>query len=309
MRSIQGRLICYRHTSMFGFDAVRRRCIIAGMKSGIRWGFIKSLLSILALCSSLNATAATVGVGFFSLSPNPVSINVGDSVVWTDADEDFAPYVISGPWGSFSTWDPAPGVRFNSPGTYQYTAQSLFGGSWNGSVIVSVGVPNSPPVVTITNPTNNSVFIAPAAFAFEVAASDPDPDDLWDVEFWVNDEMVDDVYDPPYATTVTNLAAGTYTLMAIAWDFSFETTTNSITITVLNPSAITLTVSALAAGNFEFNATGLIAGKTNVLQTATNLESPLNWVSVSTNVADSSTASYTNKFATGQHFFRIVQLP
>lgn len=277
------------------------------MKSGIRWGIIKSLLCLLVLFWSLNAMAATVGVGFFSLSPNPVSINAGDGVFWTDADEDFAPYAISGPWGTFAT---PGGIQFNTPGTYQYTAQSAFGGgSWNGTVIVSPGVPNSPPVVTITNPANNSVFIAPATFAFEVNASDPNPNDLWDVEFWVGDEMVDDVYDPPYATTVTNLAAGTYTLMAIAWDFSFETTTNSITITVVNPSAIALTVSALAAGNFEFNATGLSAGKTNVLQTSTNLASPLNWVSVSTNVADSSTASFTNRGAAGQHFFRVLQLP
>ena len=279
------------------------------MKSGIHRGFIKSFLSLQVLFWSLGAMAVNVGVSFFGLSPNPVNITAGETVWWVDADEDFAPYAISGPWGSFTTWDPNPGVRFNTPGTYNYTAQSAYGGSWGGTVIVSAGTPNSPPVVTIINPTNNSVFIAPAAFAFTVEASDPDPNDLWDVEFWVNDEMVDDVYEPPYATTVTNLAAGTYSLMAIAWDFSFETTTNSITITVVNPSAINLAVSAVAAGNFAFNATGLIVGKTNVLQTSTHLASPMNWVSVSTNVAASTTASFTNKVAAGQHFFRLLQLP
>lgn len=279
------------------------------MKSGIRWGILKSLLSLLVLSWSLTATAATafVGVSFLNLSPRTVNIKAGDAVFWTDEEEDLGPYAISGPWGTFI----APGgVQFPAQGTFQYTASSVFGGGpVPGTVIVSAGTPNSPPVVTITNPANNAVFSAPATFAFEVAASDPDPDDLWDVEFWVNDEMVDDVYDPPYATTVTNLAAGTYTLMAIAWDFSFETTTNSITITVIDSSAITLTVSALAAGSFEFNATGLTAGKTNVLQTSTNLASPLNWVSVSTNVADSSAASFTRPIAPGQHFFRVLQLP
>lgn len=281
------------------------------MKSGISWGFFRPLLHLLVLFWSLTATAATtvnVGVRLFNLSPNPVNIKAGDSVYWTgDEDPDF-PYMISSPsWGNVFT---PGGVTFPVQGTYNYTASwTLGGGSWNGTVIVSPGVPNSPPVVTITTPTNNSVFTAPAAFAFEVDASDPNPNDLWDVEFWVGDEMVDDVYDPPYATTVTNLAAGTYTLRAVAWDFSFATTTNSISITVVDSGGIALAVSTLATGNFEFNATGLTAGKTNVLQTSTNLASPLNWVSVSTNVADSSTASFTNAVAAGQHFFRILQLP
>jgi hypothetical protein len=186
------------------------------------------------------------------------------------------------------------------------------GGDWPGTVIVSQGVPNSPPTVTITNPTNNAVFAAPASFAFTAEASDPDPNDVWDVEFWVNDVMVDDVYDPPYTTTVTDLPVGTYTLMAIVWDFSFETATNSITITVTDSTPVTpiaLTVAASAGGNFEFSAAGFIAGKTNMLQTSTNLASPLNWVSIATNVAASSTASFTNKVAAGQHFFRVLQLP
>jgi hypothetical protein len=248
-------------------------------------------------------------VSYFELTPNPVFIETGEVVFWTDEEEDLGPYVISGPWEPFV----APGgILFNAPGTYNYTASSFFGGSWNGSVVVSPGTPNSPPVVVITNPTNKAVFAAPASFAFTAEASDPDPNDVWDVEFWVNDVMVDDVYNPPYITTVTDLPVGTYTLMAIVWDFSFETATNSITITVSDSTPVTpiaLSATALSGGNFAFNATGLVVGKTNVLQTSTNLISPLHWVSIATNVAASGMASYTNKITPGQHFFRIVQLP
>jgi hypothetical protein len=282
------------------------------MKNGISCGFIKSLLSVLTLCWSLNATAATafVDVSYLNLSPNPVNIEAGDAVYWTgDEDPDF-PYIISGPWGNVIT---PGGVTFPVQGTYNYTASwTLGGGSFNGTVIVSPGVPNQLPVVTITNPTNNAVFAAPASFAFTAEASDPDPNDVWDVEFWVNDEMVDDVYNPPYATTVTDLPVGTYTLMAIVWDFSFETATNSITITVTDSTPITpvaLTATALIGDDFAFNATGLVAGKTNVLQTSTNLASPQNWVSLSTNVASSTLSLFTNKVAAGQHFFRVLQLP
>jgi len=269
--------------------------------------FFKLLVLTLVLFKTLNVTAAVVQVRFLELSPATVFITTGEVVYWEDDEEDLGPYLISGPWGNFF----APGgVQFPAPGTFNYTVSSVFGGGgWPGSVIVSAGVPNEPPVVTITNPPNNAVFIAPATFAFAVDASDPNPGDLWDVEFWVNDEMVDDVYDPPYATTVTDLPAGTYTLMAIAWDFSYVTATNTISITVVDPGAINLTVSGVTAGNFEFNATGLTVGKTNVLQTSTNLAAPLPWLSISTNVAASSTASFTNAIATGSHFFRLLQLP
>jgi hypothetical protein len=276
------------------------------MQKEIARGTLALLVTALVLFKALTATAATVRVGFFELSPNPVYITAGDAVYWEEDDEDFGPYIISVPSGDYVI---PVGFQFPAPGTYTYSVSSVFGGSWNGSVVVSPGVPNEPPSVTITNPVNNAVFTAPATFAFAVEASDPNPDDLWDVEFWVNDEMVDDVYLPPYGTTVTDLPAGTYTLTAIAWDFSYVTATNSITITVVDSSAIALTVSGVVAGNFEFNATGLTVGKSHVLQTSTNLASPANWVSVATNLAASGTASFTNAVATGPHFFRLLQLP
>ena len=288
---------------MFGFDVRQRRRKLANMKSGIGPGIVRSMICPLVLSWALKATAATVGVGLFSLSPNPVNIKVGEVVFWEEADPDFAPYTISGPWGSFVV---PGGIQFNAQGNVNYTAQSIFGGSWGGTVHVG---PNALPTVTITSPTNNAMFTAPASFAFEADAYDADPGDVWDVEFWIGNAMVDDVYSAPYATTVTNLAAGTYTLKAIVWDYSSAKATNSITIRVVNSGPITLAGSALAAGKFVFNASGLTPGKTNVLQSSTNPASPLSWGPVSTNVAGNSTASFTNTVAAGAHFFRILQLP
>jgi len=248
--------------------------------------------------------AATVGVSYFDLSPNPVEIKTGEAVHWTETDPDFGPYIISGPWGNLAT--PA-GIQFNSAGTYSYSASSAFGGgSWGGTVIVR---PNSPPVVTITSPTNHSVFTAPATIAFEADAFDANPDDLWDVEFWVGGQMTDDVYSAPYVTTITNLAAGNYVLKAVAWDYSYAKATNTITITVVNSGPISLQVDGLTEGNFRFNASGLTAGKALVLQSTANVASPSSWVSLSTNVVGSSNASFTNTVFAGQHFFRVLQLP
>jgi hypothetical protein len=110
---------------------------------------------------------------------------------------------------------------------------------------------------------------------------------------------------------VNNLGPGTYVLKAIAVDYGESSATNSITITVVPPGGgpITLSAPARIGGNFQFLATGVTAGKSVVLQTATSLAGPINWMTVITNVAGSSSISLTNPITTGAHFFRVVQLP
>jgi hypothetical protein len=260
---------------------------------------LAGLLIFIATAFSLSATAATVVVGYYSLSPDPVSIKTGDVVYWVDGD-DLGPYVITVGTLIFGTPD---GVQFNAPGTYHYSADSVYGGGpWSGSVVVT---DDAPPTVSITSPTNNSVFMAPAGFAFEADASDPDVNDLSDVEFYVGDTIVDDVYSAPYSTTITNLPAGTYTLTAIAWDYSYETATNSVTITVVNSGPIQLTSPGVVGGNFVFQASGLVAGKTNVLESSSDL---VTWLPLQTNVPDATSLSFTNAPASRCQFFRLRQM-
>ena len=141
---------------------------------------------------------------------------------------------------------------------------------------------------------------------FAADASDSDSDGLSDVEFYVGTNLVDDIFSSPFTTTVTNLAAGTYTLTVIAYDNGGATATNSITIYVQN---ILLSSARMLAGKFLFNASGLTIGKTNVLQTSTNLASAGNWMSIATNVATTNSISFTNSAPIGRYFFRLVQLP
>ena len=163
--------------------------------------------------------------------------------------------------------------------------------------------------VAITNPTNNAVLAAPATFTFAADASDLDADGLSDVEFYIGPNLVDDVFSSPFETPVTDLAAGGYTLTVIAYDNVGATATNSITITVQNSGPITLTALKLAAGRFSFNASGLTAGKTNIVQVSTNLAFSAGWVSIATNVATGSSASFTNAVSGGRGFFRLLQQP
>jgi hypothetical protein len=54
----------------------------------------------------------------------------------------------------------------------------------------------------------------------------------------------------------------------------------------------------------------LTTGRTNVVQTTTNIASASpGWTPVSTNIASASSATFTNTISAGPHFFRLVQLP
>lgn len=168
---------------------------------------------------------ALVYVTLFSLRPDPVTISVGQAVYWTDGDGG-GPYGIYGVDG-WSTETDSSGIQFNQPGTYNY-----YDDNGNYGTINVTAAANVPPSVTITAPANNATFPPPANFNFTAAAIDPDSDGIMDVQFYVGTNLVDDVFSSPYATSVTNLPSGTYSLTAVANDYGGASATNSIAITV-----------------------------------------------------------------------------
>jgi len=252
---------------------------------------------LVGFCASKANADAFVTDNGFSFRPDTVNIVVGEAVFWED--DGSGPYQIVSSSSAWTPFDTPGGILFTQPGTYSYHDDVGDFGTINVS-------PNIPPSVSITNPITNAVLSAPATFVFGADASDSDSDGLSDVEFYVGTNFVDDVFSSPFNTTVTNLPAGTYSLTVIAYDNAGATTTNSITIYVQN---IALTSARILAGKFQFNASGLTTGKTNVLQTSTNLVSPTNWVSISTNVATTNSMSFTNSTTISRNFFRLVQLP
>jgi hypothetical protein len=275
--------------------------LLAIMNHAARRGVVILLVILLTATRALRAqpyvTVIDNGVDF---NPDPVNIVTGMAVYWVDDG--------SGPYNIYSTttaWSPFAtpgGILFSVAGTYPYFDDA----GDQGTVYVT---PNLPPTVAITNPTNNAVFTAPASFTFSANAADTDADGMSDVQFFVGTNEVDDVFSSPYETAVTNLTVGTYTLTAAAYDNVGAVTTNAITIVVQNPAPITLMALAAAAGRFEFTASGLTVGKTNLLQGSTNPISSADWVSISTNVASGSLVSFTNAISGGHGFFRLVQLP
>lgn len=194
---------------------------------------------LLALGTLPTRADVVVDVTLSSLSPNPVNIVTGEAVFWTDADGN-GPYSIYANNGAWNTVTDGSGIRFTQVGTYAYYDDN----GDNGTIKVT---DNIPPSVTITNPANHAMFSAPASFSFATMASDTDPDGLSDVEFYVGTTLIDDVFSAPFSTSVSGLAAGSYTLTAIAYDNAGAKATNSISITVgrvAPPSYILPVVSA-----------------------------------------------------------------
>lgn|ERR1019366_3601036 len=96
-------------------------------------------------------------------------------------------------------------------------------------------------------------------------------------------------------------SAGTFT-----YHDQLDSGTGTITVILPTPPAIVLEAPRKEGSQFLFDATGLTVGKTNVLLTSTNLTS---WVATITNVAVSSSWTFTNTTVLPRRFFRLLELP
>ena len=135
------------------------------------------------------------------------------------------------------TWSSVP------TGTYvikaiAYDNNGASKSSATATITVS-GTTNKPPTVTLTSPTGGSTFTAPASVTLSANASDTDGT-ISKVEFYNGSTLLNSDTTSPYSFSWLNVAAGTYSLKAIAYDNSGATATSAIsTITV---STLTSTI-------------------------------------------------------------------
>jgi hypothetical protein len=242
----------------------------------------------------------------FGFSTTAVTINAGDAVFIVNDDPDYG-------WDVTVTGDSPeyfvianlpPGYYsyyvYNNPGTFTFSDDL-----YEETVYVTVNA-LVPLAVTITDPTNNAAFTAPATFT--ITADPSGGAGYYDVEFFVGTNSIGDVFDPPFTSTATNLPAGTYTLTAIVTDYNYNQATNAITITVRSAPSIVLNTPRIAGNQFLFDVAGLTVGQTNVVQYRTNLSTGT-WTSTATNVATSSSRTVTNALGVGLCFYRVFQRP
>jgi|GEM_PF-1397731 len=286
-----------------------------------QWIWAGVAIAMLSCSITGRAAVAFVVVGTNNtdtFTPAVTNINAGDSVVWvwnyssplvghtTTSGTNGVP---SGLWGSTTNITPFLFTnQFNSAGTYRYYCAIHFAPPHNMTGAVVVASAALPPTVDITNPPSGSVFAAPANVTIQASASG-NGGTLTNVEFLANSTVLGDVTIAPYSLVANSLAAGGYTLSAIAANNSGLTATSSVPISVVNPGPIVLSAPALQpAANFQFSFTA-DSGLSYVIQRSTNLLVN-NWTSLATNLAGSSSVTFTDSDATvSPGFYRVELLP
>jgi len=125
-----------------------------------------------------------------------------------------APYSV--PWSNVS------------PGNYSLTAVATDDqGASTTSAPVSLSViANSAPTVSLTSPSPNQGFTAPASVTLTANAADAD-NNLAKVEFFNGTTLLATLLSPPYTTPWSNVPQGSYTITAIATDATGAQTTSS----------------------------------------------------------------------------------
>jgi len=240
----------------------------------------------------------------FSFVPSSVTINVGDSVTWTgltihNVQTDDDPFC--GPV-------PVPNATctktFDQAGTFNYYCAPHRSSGMTGTVIVQA-VSGAPPSVTITNPANGAVFAAPADVTIQANASDTDGN-VTTVQFFTNSVSAGADTTAPYSIVASNLAAGIYALRAVATDNNGLTSTSSVVnISVVAPAAVALSAPVVSNGQFQFTYSA-DAGLRYAVENSSNL---VNWSSLTTNTASTSTVLYREAFdVNGLRFYRVERL-
>ncbi|MDB6035457.1 MAG: hypothetical protein JWM16_5795 [Verrucomicrobiales bacterium] len=183
------------------------------------------LTAVLGPVGASAASVTDVQIINYSFQPSAVTINLGDSVRWTENDGPFHTTTSSqGLWDAdYFDHDHPFTYAFNQAGNYPYYCipHSSF---MSGSVTVA-GAPNVPPTVSIASPTNGATLSSTNLIAIQANASDTDGS-VSQVEFFegVTSLGVDSL--TPFSVAV-NLAPGNHTITAVATDNNGATTTST----------------------------------------------------------------------------------
>jgi plastocyanin len=286
-----------------------------GKKKQMKTKLIQTVLAASAiglLNFSMTSDAATavvlVGSGGDNFVPAVTNINAGDRVIWSWVGNNHNTTSTGGLWAS-ATMNIGTSFTntFNSAGTFNYTCTIHAAFGMTGSIVVSSAA-NTPPTVSITNLSAGAVFAAPATITIRATASDSDGS-VTNVQFRVGSVLLGNATTAPYSATTNNLAAGNYTLSAIASDNKGSMATNSVSISVVAPVDIVLSsIQRLAPSTVRFSYTAN-AGLRYVVQQSTDLSSGI-WNSLSTNTATSGLVNFTNLNTTpGAAYYRVGRLP
>jgi hypothetical protein len=168
-----------------------------------------------------------------------VAFYAGSTLIATDTS---APY--SATWSATTS------------GTYSLTARATDqdgGVATSAAVAVTIQGANQPPTVSLTTPAAGATFTAPASITLTASAADPESQ-LARVEFFAGSTRVATDTSAPYSFTWSNVAAGSYSLTAVAYDTAGASATSAartVTVTAAStpPRLVVFTASSDHAAN------------------------------------------------------------
>ena len=157
--------------------------------------------------------------------------------------------------------DTTPRFRFTwtgvTAGTYNVMARAVDAlGATDDSRVVTIvvtGNQNQAPSVSLTSPSAGSVFPAPGTVTLTANAADADGT-IAKVDFYQGPTLVGTATAAPYATTVTNLAAGAYSFTAVATDNQGAGSTSAPVTVTVNVNALPTVAITSPVNNATFTA-------------------------------------------------------
>ncbi len=278
---------------------------------------LATALFSLALAPKSRAATTTVQVGpSFTDTFNPpvVSISVNDSVIW-DWKGTFHSSTSGSPPGTpDGLWD--SGVitstphfftnTFTTAGSYPYYCQYHYFYGMTGEVDVANSAVANPPTISITAPKDGAVLATPANVTIQAGVTNGSSP-VTNVEFLVNGNLLTNETSGPFSATTNILAAGPYTLTAIAMDNGGLSATNSVAISVVTPSTVWLqNLSRPSGTHFQF-AYSADVGLSYVVQRSTDMTT---WIPLATNKAANNPVLFDDPNATNNlDYYRVGRMP
>ena len=243
-----------------------------------------------------SAVTNTVIVDNYFFNPTNITINVGDSIRWTNVVWPSTTHdVTSTVFNSSPDLDSNPTsylLRFSNAGAFFYFCDRHVNAIMNrhteqtGNVFVVSA--NIAPSVSLTNPANNTKFRAPANILLQATASDDGS--VTNVQFFSGATPLGNDTTLPYSFTLNNAGASNYTFTARASDNLGVVTTSAVVNVFVLTNAVLSAPARLPNGQFRFTVQG-VAGQTYATEFSTNLA---NWSAFLTNVAPANTFNITD---------------
>ncbi len=254
------------------------------------------LALVLGALAGFSARAATITVTMVNtrFSPASVTINTGDTIVWTNADflthnvtSTSSPSFTSsgnfGPGGSYS-------FTFTIAATYSYVCTIHPG--MTGTVIVQAA--NQPPAVGITSPTNGMKVLAGTTQTIQATATDSDGT-VTKVDFYASGNFLGTVSAQPFNLTVTNIPAGNFALTAVAYD-NAGASNISAAVNIQSLTNATLVPDPALPNQPAFHIANSVPGQTYFIDALTNFTGAFGarWFPIATNTAPSGDFTFSD---------------